>query len=129
MSEKQKIKVIKIIDDKSLVINAGADKGLHVGDIIEVFQPGDEVVDPETNESLGSLDYVKARLDVVTSLPKMSVCKDKKSRNAFFDPLTTTFINQTYYESISIDPKDISGGYENVDKVIRVGDLVRKVHE
>jgi curli biogenesis system outer membrane secretion channel CsgG len=37
----------------TVYINAGADCGLKLGDIMEVYQRGEELVDPETGESLG----------------------------------------------------------------------------
>ena len=37
----------------TVYLNAGADSGLKVGDIMEVYQRGEELVDPETGEPLG----------------------------------------------------------------------------
>lgn len=122
--EKQ-IKVIKIIDDKTLVINAGRENGIETGNDIEIYQPGNEIIDPDTNKSLGTLDYIKAELEVVNVYPKMSVCKDVRTKTYPFASVLN--LTQTYTETLNINPEDISGGFEDVDKKIRIGDLARNV--
>ena len=41
------------IDGDSLYINAGKQSGLRIGDTLEVYQPGKEIIHPSTNLSLG----------------------------------------------------------------------------
>ena len=121
-------KVIKIINDKTLIINAGREDGVYNEDDIEIYSPGMEITDPDTGESLGTLDYVKATLEVTNAMPKMSECKNvvvKKEKTlsmlSYYDDTREVKTNET----ININPLDISGGYEGVDPKVRVGDLVR----
>jgi curli biogenesis system outer membrane secretion channel CsgG len=44
---------IVLAKGETVYLNAGVDCGLKVGDIMEVYQRGEELVDPETGESLG----------------------------------------------------------------------------
>lgn len=123
-------KVVKIIDDKQIVINAGADCEVKRGDEIEIYKPGIEVYDDDTKESLGTLDYIKARVEAVVVLPKMTICK--RFTTVASTPALTTFGNIAHSlspvviaDSLDVDPEDITGGYEDIDRKIKVGDLVR----
>lgn len=69
-------KVIKIIDEYSLVINGGITDDISVGDEIEIFLEGDEIKDPfNDDEVLGTLDFIKETLEVTEVYPNFSVCK------------------------------------------------------
>lgn len=120
-------KIVKIINEYKVVVNAGSNSFIKEDDILEVYQPGQEVTDPETGESLGTLDFVKAKLRVVDVFPKMCVCenRDTKQKSVFVNLSQ----NWTYEETLplNVQTTDISGGYEGIDKKIKVGDLVRKV--
>lgn len=120
-------KIVKIISEYKVVVNAGSMNFIREDDTLEVYQPGQEVTDPETGESLGTLDFIKAKLRVVDVFPKMCVCenRDRKEKSI----LANLTLNLTYEEKLplNVQTTDISGGYEGVNKKIKVGDLVRKV--
>ena len=118
--------IVKIIDEYRVVVNAGSNYSVREDDIFEVYQPGQEITDPETGESLGMLDYVKAKLRVVDVFPKMCVCENRDTKQkSLLMPLSQ---NWTYEEKMPLKvlTTDISGGYEGIDKKIKVGDLVRE---
>jgi len=46
-------KVADFSDDGTVVLNRGANDGLHVGDVLKVFKPGKVIKDPDTGEVLG----------------------------------------------------------------------------
>ena len=70
---KQGLKVVKIIDNYKLVINAGSDDGILSGQKFLIFEiSGDEVFDPDSKESLGFLELVKGTGKVTHIQPKMS---------------------------------------------------------
>ncbi len=120
-------KIVKIISEYKVVVNAGSNSFIKEGDILEVYQPGQEVTDPETGESLGTLDFVKAKLRVVDVFPKMCVCENRDTETS---SLFSSFAQSLKYEEklpLNVQTTDISGGYEGIDKKIKVGDLVRKV--
>jgi hypothetical protein len=71
--------VVKIIDDKQLIINAGTENDIKVNDIFEIYEVGEEVKNPIINESLGVLDFIKATIVAVQVTPKMSVCRNKEN--------------------------------------------------
>ena len=124
----RKYKIAKIIDEYQVVVNAGSNDLIHDDDCLEVYEPGQEVIDPDTGESLGTLDFVKAKLRVVNVFPKMCVCENRETeQKAFFSNLSQSF----FYEEtlpMNVQTTDISGGYEGIEKKIKVGDLVRKAN-
>lgn len=120
-------KIVKIINEYRVVVNAGSNESIHDGDILEVYVPGTEVTDPDTGESLGTLDYVKAKLRVTDVFPKMCVCKNRDCEPTFaLAAGLSSFIEQGTLP-LNVDSRDISGGYEGIEKKIKIGDLVRIV--
>lgn len=119
-------KIVKIIDEYAVVVNAGSNSFIKENDTLEVYQPGQEVTDPETGESLGTLDFVKAKLRVTDVFPKMCVCENRERERKSIISIAQSF---TYEEKLplNVQTTDISGGYEGIDRKIKVGDLVRKV--
>ena len=55
-------KVAAIIDDTTLVLNVGLEQGVREGMTFVVFDEHAEIVDPDTGETLGNWEMVKARL-------------------------------------------------------------------
>ena len=126
MTTNQKVfKIIKIPSNSSVVINAGLNHNLNEGDQLEVFVRGEEIHDPETNENLGTLDYIKANLEIVQVLPKMSVCKNAEThkRPKFTNDLLGTQIEVR--NSLKLNESEITGEFAKQDTVIRIGDTVR----
>ena len=53
-------KVVKILDDYKLAINAGAKDQISLGQKFLIYSLSDEeIIDPDTNQSLGYLEIVK----------------------------------------------------------------------
>ena len=117
-------KVIKIISDKRSVINAGKNE-VQTGDILRVIEKNsEEIVDPDTNEVLGTLDYIKATITVEYVYEHMSICKnyETKTVNAL-DPFET--LRQREVTSpLNVNLSQITGGYNIDNKLIEIGDLV-----
>ena len=117
-------KVIKIISDKRIVINAGKNE-VQTGDILRVIEKNsEEIVDPDTNEVLGTLDYIKATITVEYAYEHMSICKnyETKTVNAL-DPFET--LRQREVTSpLNVNLSQITGGYNIDNKLIEIGDLV-----
>lgn len=120
-------RVVKIIDSQKLVINAGSSEGIQKGDKLVVFLPGEEVIDPETRESLGTLDTIKSYLKVADVFEKMSVCVNAETISDNIK-LATLFLANSISEPkpLPVDAEDISGGLQPETR-IRVGDLVKLV--
>lgn len=117
-------RVIKIIDEYNIVINYGANDGAKDGERLDIFVPGQSVIDPVTGENLGTLDYVKAKIMVKDAFPKMSVCVNvQTTSNAFLAGISNVLGSHPI--ALNVSALDISGGFENADSEVHVGDLVR----
>lgn len=69
-------KIIKVAGSQ-IFINSGADAGVNVGDILIVYAKGEELIDPDTGISLGSVDTKIGKIKVVKNdigQGKASVC-------------------------------------------------------
>ena len=104
-------KIVKIISEYKVVVNAGSNSFIKEGDILEVYQPGQEVTDPETGESLGTLDFVKAKLRVVDVFPKMCVCENRDTETS---SLFSSFAQSLKYEEkLPFTISKVQDGVEN----------------
>ena len=117
-------KVIKIISDSEILINAGANKKLAQGTSLDIFITGEEIFDPDTNESLGTLDTVKATVEVDTVYPQMALCKKIEYSTTNLIESISHSMNVKKVKRLKIDPSEISGGLSS-DLTIHIGDLVR----
>lgn len=115
-------RVVKIINEYKIVINAGSENSIQTGQSLEIFTPGQDVIDPKTGTKLGSLDYTKARLTVTDIFPRMCICvNEKRAGNVFFEQDVPT----SRPLPLPVDPKYTSGGLGETQKKIQIGDLVR----
>lgn len=52
-------RIVKILDDYEVVINKGASDGILSSSSFLILEVGEEIIDPETKESLGFLEITK----------------------------------------------------------------------
>lgn len=136
-----KFKIIKIIDDYKVVINTGKNNKVKKGDKFEIYIKGVELKDEETGTSYGTLDYVKAIVEAVEVFEKASVCENVetytekqtptlqaglKSLNGIAASLYGYGEEKTYIKPLEVDQSQVTGYGVEIDKTIRIGDLVRK---
>jgi hypothetical protein len=77
------IKVIKIIDDSTVVINKGLADGIRMDQRFLFYKLGEDIIDPETKENLGKYEIVKGTGCVVNlEENKSTVCSDKVSQRS-----------------------------------------------
>lgn len=111
-------KVIRIIDDTEIIINAGEDI-LTVGDKITIYAIGDEITDLD-GTNLGYYECDKATLTVVTTTQHYSICKTEKKYKKSTLGVITNFSTDVFigYEHISIDQEQAKPiSIKNKDKV------------
>jgi hypothetical protein len=69
-------KVAKIINNRTIVINAGKDKNVTLGMKFLVSDPLNiEVVDPDTQDPLGPINVPKIRVQTIKVDEKYSICE------------------------------------------------------
>lgn len=61
------------VKGKKIWVNRGDDSGMTLGEVFEVFEPGEELTDPQTGESLGSTETEVGSAKVSRVNPKVTV--------------------------------------------------------
>ena len=138
MSEVIEGKVAKILDESNLIINVGSGQGVQQGIRFVVFAPGDEVVDPDTGESLGAWEAVKGEIVAYHVQECISICgatpPPKKEDQT--DPSTRTLSAAMIADHMRAGTAQTrlnvnKGQIDGMPKVgpISVGDPVRSVQD
>lgn len=83
------MKVVKRMSNGQVIINRGQDGGLKKGDILSVFSAGEELIDPDTGESLGSSEEYIGEVKVTRINPKITFAKIIKETDSIAMPLST----------------------------------------
>lgn len=118
--------VIRIIDDRTLIINVGSNS-LSVDDDVKVYQSLDTLFNTDGTE-LCVFEYTKAVLKVTDVASCYSVCKYQKTTKIASSVLSLSPLlnsTQTVYVPLNVNREDIQPLREP-DPVIRVGDPVKK---
>ncbi len=81
MSDLIEGQVAEILNSRDLVINRGEENGVERGMVFEILAPhGQDILDPETDEVLGSVERPKVVVKIVEVEPKLAVARTFKSR-------------------------------------------------
>jgi|ASRL01.1.fsa_nt_gi hypothetical protein len=117
-------RVIEILDTTSLIINYGKIDGANKNDKIRIVEIGEEIIDPETKESLGTLDSIKAELTIDTVYDNFSVCKDISTftHNALLSPMNQFQKTSRTIHELNVDSSKVSNRKVPSNKIIKVGD-------
>lgn len=76
------IKVATVIDDQTLVLNVGENKGVKLGQRFLVYSLGDEIKDPDSEASLGRLEIVKGTGKATHVQQKMCTIKSEMKKES-----------------------------------------------
>lgn len=124
MSQPIEGKVVKILNEYSIAINLGWKDGLADGMNIVVFATGsEELKDPNTGESLGCLELVKARLKVSHVQERCSICTAEAVKKAgeeeggfrtlgaamMAEAMGTKYSSEYTTEKLNVNTSQISG--------------------
>lgn len=115
-------KVIDIINFHEIIIDYGYKQGAKNGQKVRVVETGRPVYNLK-NENLGTLDAIKAELEIVNIYENFSICSKitRKIKPVFSDPFN---IEKMAIEPLNVTNEDISG--ENIPEItpIKKGDTV-----
>ncbi len=67
--------MIAKVSNNQIYINAGTSKGVKVGDTFTVKRNVEEIIDPETGQSLGSVKEDVGKIRVINVMDNMAVCE------------------------------------------------------
>ena len=114
-------KIVKIIDDQNIVISGGKNRQINEGDKFTVIDKNsEEIIDPDTFESLGYLYKSKGTVIATTVYDQLTILSSIEvptNLNSFmFPPRQTT---------LDVNEDQITGGLESGP--ISIGDYVQKI--
>lgn len=119
-------KVIKILDNYSILINYGRTKGATVGENVQIVEIGPEIIDPDSGESLGTLDHIKDVLQIQEVFDEFSICNKRIQINftAFVDPFKQT--EKIYSEQeLLVNKEQITKIQRPQSNTINLGDIAK----
>lgn len=120
--------VVRILNNKELVINIGLNDGLKLKDKIIIYEVG-EVVKDQNDKIIGTLDHIKAELIVTKLYDNMAVCEYPKKTVSAFEKSVASISNSfiSYEEeSLKVDEKEIEPYKKIHSNIIHLGDNVKK---
>lgn len=122
-------KVAKVVDAYKLVINRGREHGIREGQRVLIYEVGDEqILDPDTGESLGNLELVKGTGKVFQVEDKYAVVESDKTHQRLRidqggDRVAQLFLGD-FRTFLATQPKEIvPSPFDNP----RVGDFVKPI--
>ncbi|NRG47485.1 hypothetical protein HRF87_22420 [Bacillus sp. CRN 9] len=129
----QEFKVVKILDEYTVVINAGTNYNIKVNDEFQILdKKGSEVRDPETDEIIGRLDLIKANVNVTEVQEKMCICSSPhtvKVNIPLISGLDTlsSGLGFSEREKLNVELTQVTGGLRRSNAKVRIGDTVRLI--
>ncbi|MBN1885554.1 MAG: hypothetical protein JW876_08535 [Candidatus Krumholzibacteriota bacterium] len=123
-------KILRIFDETTLLAGIGERDGLKRGDRVAVVERGEEIVEPETGESLGMLETIKVELVAVDVQERMSVlCTTVSVSGRETMPLSERMVRDSMPGDARERMNVASGAKAGLPSVsvVRAGDLLRVV--
>lgn len=128
-------KVAAILDEQRLVINVGMERGVSVGDRFIIFENGQDIHDPMSQQSLGRLELVKAQVEAVHVQEKMTlVMPVKKATSTEVTVLSATLARTSssgatdiHRDRLAVKVDQVSG-LPQINSAIAIGDDARSVN-
>ncbi len=127
-------KIIRILSPEKVLLSVGEIDGVKLGMIFSIYEVGEEIIDPDTDISLGNIEYKKADVLIDNTMEKMSIAKSLSRRRlsssfiSSYAALGASFSVMNPLEALPlpIQEKDINPISSPSDPYIRVGDYVRQ---
>lgn len=73
-------KVAKVLNSREIAINLGSEQGVRPGMYFDVVAPYEDIVDPDTRESLGAIERPKFRVKITWVQEKLSLASTYRIR-------------------------------------------------
>jgi hypothetical protein len=128
-------KVVKIISDTTVVLGAGSRQGVKEGMEFVIYEEGEPIFDPESSQSLGTLEIAKGRVEVSHVQENMSTARTFKHRIKRTKGATALqALLPPFFETEEVEVHDklkverVDDSYYQRLKV-KVGDKARQIQE
>jgi hypothetical protein len=123
-------KIIRIVDKQTAVINLGSDNGISHDSIFIIKGDTEEIIDPDTNEVLGSLKVVKSKLKSAQVHKKFTIATTKWTIvsprfGTLGEVVGQLFENKVVDQGdLRVVAADIQPWLAQSEEPVRVGDIV-----
>lgn len=104
-------RIVKKLDEYKVVVNIGYIDGLKKDMRFIIYEEGEEITDPETGESLGRLEIVKAKIKPLHVQERITIMESANYKKALFP---TLFSDKPIYTQLPLPDS------------VKEGDLVRE---
>jgi hypothetical protein len=120
MTLDKEYKVVRILDEYRIVVNAGSDHGVTLNSLFKILGVIDKIIDPETLEHLGDISGVKACVVPTEIHAKFTVCRNSEVISPFTHAIKANvgLFMQTP-KKLNVEKSQIANGQ---DVTIRIGD-------
>ena len=121
-------KIVKILSETDVILDVG-EKDVVTEDMeFVIYNESEDILDPETQENLGTLETVKGRLRITHVMERM--CRATTTTYQATTPSIASFMltserTETRKRKLKVEESDITP--INEDMIVKVGDLVRSV--
>lgn len=119
-------KIAGIVNSTDVIMNKGGEDGVKPEMTFQIYSYGEEIVDPETNESLGQVENVKADTKVKHIQDRMTILTSSETTQK-----TTGLTIMSQMRSSQVVQKDITNedeDYRNESKHVIRGDHARQTN-
>lgn len=122
-------KVAKVLNSRELVINRGTDDGVQQGMKFEIIDDFYEILDPDSNDSLGTFKRVKIRVKAAEIYPRFSITRTYETyrvrERSAIDVASSLHFPRTVTRVRTISGSETD--YEEGRSHVKVGDKVVQI--
>ncbi|SJZ95507.1 hypothetical protein SAMN02745174_02065 [Cetobacterium ceti] len=119
-------KVIKILDKKTILIDYGKMNKAKVGEKIKIIKSGEDIYDLD-GRYIGSLDSLKAVLEIVRVEEEFSLCQNIETKEVNpFAPAIMLKTTKIIAKELNIKEDEIAYLEYTNNEPITIGDIVKK---
>lgn len=116
--------VVNIMNNTQIIINYGLNEGAKKGQTVRVIEKGEEIYS-YSKKKLGTLDIIKAELEIVQVYERFSICsKITRKTSSIFGGLSALTLENTKIENLDVKKEDITNITIPDITPIKNGDIV-----
>ena len=78
-------KVVKILDEYSVVVDVGSVNGVEEDMEFVIYEEGESIEDPDTGEEIGMMEFPKARVEPYHIMENMTVMESSETEIETYD--------------------------------------------
>lgn len=122
-------KIIRIVDSRTVIINLGKDDGINDQSIFNIYAKPEEIVDPETKKTLGSVILIKGKIKAQQVFDKFTIATSRWTENLIN---LSSWVSQPFKidtkirdeGELRVVPEEVQPWKATSEEPVRVGDIV-----